>query len=174
MSNTGARIMSVFAAVWCIAGIRTAMVASPLWYAVPVVITVVIVTAALHRSAESSPAPPNDGSRRARLVGIAIAIEGLLILVTVNVLINTGKQNWTVPVIAVIVGLHFLLLARWLPARLYYATGVLLIACGLLGFGISDVRYRILIVTVGAACVLWFTSVAVLMRAIRLRTDRAR
>jgi hypothetical protein len=171
MTNTGARIMSVFAAVWCIAGIRTAFIASPLWYAVPVVITVAILAAASHRAFGGSAEQPTERSRRGRLVGIASGVEGVLILVAVNVLIHINKQDWTAPIIAIIVGAHFIPLARRLPARLYYAPGALLILLGIAGFGITDVRYRILFVTVGAACVLWFTSVAVLVRAVPRRID---
>ena len=67
------------------------------------------------------------------------------------------------PAGAIIVGLHFVPLARWLPARLYYATAALLTAAGVAGFFIADVKPRVVIVSIGAASVLWLTCAAVLV-----------
>ena len=84
------------------------------------------------------------------------------IFLAVNVLANIGRRDFTAPAVAMIVGLHFLPLARWLPARWYYATSALLVAIGVTGFGVADAGQRLLFVSVGAACVLWLTGAFVL------------
>ena len=166
MSGTGAIIMGVFAAVWWAAGVRASGHGSPLLtYGVPLVVTGLIVFAALRGRGRSEQVPPEEHARRDRLVGIASGVEGLAIFVAVTVLANVGLSEYTTPVIAIIVGLHFIPLAQRLPARLYYGTGALLLVVGACGFAIRSLDLRLLTVSVGAACILWLTSALVLARA---------
>jgi hypothetical protein len=51
-----------------------------------------------------------------RKAGIASGVEGLAILLAVNVLAHFGRSDYAAPVIAIIVGLHFMPLAQRLPA----------------------------------------------------------
>jgi hypothetical protein len=173
MSSTGAIIMGVFAAIWCLVGIRAAGYRSPLIYAIPLVVTGLIAVIALRGRDRSERVPPEEHARRGRLVGIASGIEGLAIPVAVTVLANLGLSDYAAPVIAIIVGLHFLPLARWLPARLYYGTSALLTVLGICGFAIQPPDRRLRIVSIGAACVLWVTCFIVLGRT-RIRRDRER
>lgn len=171
MSSAGAIIMSVFAAVWWMAGVRASGYAAPLAYGVPLVVTGLIVIISLSLRDNSGQASAEERARRGRLVGIASGVEGLAILLAVNVLANLGRSDYAAPVIAIIVGLHFMPLAQRLPARLYYATAALLIALGVCGFIIPRPEQRLLIVSVGAACVLWLTCIAVLARGRVMRPD---
>jgi energy-converting hydrogenase Eha subunit E len=66
------------------------------------------------------------------------------------------------PVVAIIVGLHFLPLARWLPGPIYYLTGALLVVVGLAGAAVQEPTVRILTVCIGAAGVLWLSCAIVL------------
>jgi hypothetical protein len=161
MTPTGAVIMGVFGAVWWVIGIRGSGNTSALMYGIPILITAVIMVAA-SRIRSGAATSREEDARRGRLVGIASGIEGLLILVAINVLLNIRKLELAAPVGAIIVGLHFLPLARWLPARLYYATSALLVALGLAGFVIANVDRRFLVVGIGSACVLWLTCLVVL------------
>ncbi len=160
MSATGAQIMSVFATIWWVAGIRTSGRGSALLYSISLIITAAIFVAASRRPARAESA--GDDARTGRLVGIASGVEGLLILVAVNVLANIKKLDFFAPVVAIIVGVHFLPLARWLPAPSYYATGAVLIALGIAGFNVQDPSQRLLAVSIGAAVVLWLTCAVVL------------
>ena len=162
MSASGAVIMSVFAAVWWITGGTAAGYGSVRMDAIPVAVTVGVIVLARRWQAEDFSSAA-ERARRGRLVGIASGIEGLAIFLAINVLANVGKRDFAVPVIAIIVGLHFFPQARWLPARLYYLTGTFLVALGLAGLRLSDTAVRLLTVSIGAACVLWLTSVAVLL-----------
>jgi hypothetical protein len=169
MSSTGAIIMGVFAAVWWLVGVRWAGYGSPLIYGIPLAVTALIILAALRSRDRFGQASPEEHARRDRLVIIASAVEGLAIFVAINVLGNVGEIDYAAPVVAIIVGLHFLPLAQRLPARLYYGTGALLVALGVCGFVIRHPAPRLIIVSVGAACILWLTSAVVLASARRSR-----
>jgi hypothetical protein len=171
MSIAGAIIMSVFAAIWWMAGVRASGYPALLAYGVPLVVTglIVIISLRLRDSSEQSSA--EESARRGRLIGIASGVEGLAILLAVNVLAYFGRSDYAAPVIAIIVGLHFVPLAQQLPAPLYWATAALLIALGVCGFIIRRTDQRLLIVCVGAACVLWLTCVAVLGRVRSMRAN---
>ena len=160
MTAAGAMIMSVFAAIWWIVGGRASGFPAAIAVGVPLLVSGTILALAWRRSPSTSAPAPNSG----RVVGIASAAEGLLIFVAVNVLNQTRRADWTAPVIAIIVGLHFLPIAKWLPARSYYLTAALLVAVGAIGLALPAGRPRTTVVTVGAACILWLTSAAVLYR----------
>ena len=166
MSAGGAMIMSVFAAIWWCVGLHGAGYGNPLVYAVALVITLTILILA-RRSRDTDAPPPPERARHDRLVGIVSGVEGLAILIAVNVLGNTGLADFAAPCIALIVGLHFLPLARWLPAPRYYITAALLIVVSLVGMLLPDAATRRAVVSVGAAVLLWGTSVAVLRSSSR-------
>jgi hypothetical protein len=157
--------MGVFAAIWWLVGVRASGHGSSLTYCIPLLVTGLIVFMALRGRHRFEQASPEEDARRGRLVGIASGGEGLAIFLAMNVLGNLGLIDYGAPVIAIIVGLHFVPLAKWLPARLYYGTSALLIALGICGFAIQAPDRRLLIVSVSAACVLWLTCVIVLVRA---------
>jgi hypothetical protein len=158
--------MGVFAAIWWLVGVRASGYATPpLTYGIPLLVTGLIIVAALRGRHRFEQVSPEEHARRGRLVGIASGVEGLAILLAVNVLAKLGVSDYAAPVIAIIVGLHFVPLANWLPAHLYYGTGALLIVLGICGFAVRSPDRRLLIVSVGAACVLWLTCVLVLGRA---------
>ncbi|HUQ33059.1 MAG TPA: hypothetical protein VM095_13140 [Pyrinomonadaceae bacterium] len=173
MSNIGAIIMGVFAAVWWLVGLRASGSAAPLTYGVPLLLTGLIIVGALRGRHRFEQVSPEERARRGRLVGIASGVEGLAIFLAMIVLGNLGLRDYAAPVIAIIVGLHFVPLARWLPARLYYGTSALLILLGVCGFAIRRPDQRLLIVSVGAACALWLTCIIILGRA-RITSDGRR
>ena len=156
--------MSAFGAVWWIAGaVGTGW--PILWtYPLPFLAVLVLVGSALRARRPVAPEPDEQGRRIGRLVGIASGVEGLAILVAVNVLANIGSQALTIPAIAIIVGLHFLPLAKWIPARLYYGTAVTLTGLGFIGIWISDPVLRLEVVCSGSAMTLWLTCVLGLMK----------
>ncbi len=159
MTATGAIVMSFFAAVWWVAGLWAFGHGSALLYAFGVLLSAALIIAGSRVRATLS---PREQSRRRRLVGIASGAEGVLLFVSANILLNTGDSSFIAPVAAIIVGLHFLPLARWMPAPLYYFSAALLVALGLVGFMIAGTEQRGLLVCLGAAGVLWLTSIALL------------
>jgi hypothetical protein len=171
MSSSGAIIMSVFAAAWWAVGVGVTGHSALSTFVVPWVVTGAIVAAALRRYGADARLTEKEDSRRGRLVGVASAIEGVAILVAINVLARLRRPDLTAPLVAVIVGLHFLPLAQWLPAPLYYATSALLVALGIAGLGIPDGGQRLLVISVGAACVLWLTCLFVVRHKVEQRPE---
>jgi hypothetical protein len=170
MTATGALIMGTFATIWWIVGLRAAGHGALLVYVLPLVValTLAMVAFRLARRAPPSLGPGDDANERARrdrLVAWASAVEGVAIFLVAGVVLpSTGHRDATAPSIALIVGAHFIPLARGLPARTYYVTAATLIALGLIGFGIADAPMRITVVSAGAAAVLWVTAAAALQR----------
>jgi hypothetical protein len=165
MSPSGALIMGVFAALWWVVGVRAAGYGSFPLYLIPVVITSGIVVAALRRRTPDHPVQASEERRRDRVIWIASAAEGVAIFVAVNVLGYTGRLAFTAPVVAIIVGLHFVQLARGLPATRYNVTAGLLVALGAVGVALPDATQRLLVVCIGASSILWLTSAWVLSRS---------
>ena len=85
----------------------------------------------------------------------------MLILVAINVLRSMGKDAYIAPAIATIVGLHFIPLARALPARRYYVTALLFCAVSVASLWIDDASERLWLVSAASACLLWLTSATV-------------
>jgi hypothetical protein len=71
-----------------------------------------------------------EGKKTGMWFGIIFGAEGLLIFVAVNVVVNIGHPELVIPVIALVVGLHFYPLARVFKRSLdyYLATWATLIA----------------------------------------------
>ena len=105
------------------------------------------------------PEQGSDADRRRvnRVVGIASGAEGVGILVAVNVVANLGRPDLVMPAVAIVVGLHFLPLARWLPAPGYYLTGLLMCALGVGACWVQDLAARQVLIGTGMAALLWLT-----------------
>lgn len=157
----GVIVLSVFAAIWCIAGFALAGTGSALSYVLVLLITAAIIVASARRPMGSG--GDAAGRRIGRLVGLASAGEGIAIVIAVIVLQSLHAPDDIMPVIAIIVGVHFFALGWSMPMRLYYATGALLVALGVVGIFVGDAT-RPLVVGVGAACILWLTAVVLLNR----------
>ena len=151
----GISILSAFAFLWCIAAIGLGG-RSFWWLIAPLAISAAIVAWARRVPGVGT---HRQGAHVNRLVGMWSAIEGVAIGVSVLVLGALHLPQAILPVIAVIVGLHFLPLARHIPVRLYYATGAALAAVGGVGLAVP-VAARPWWVGLGAAVVLWTTAVA--------------
>ena len=156
-------VMSSFAAIWWVVGTAAAGRGSLLTYLVGLATSAFLVVLGWRRSGHAT-AAPDVRRRRGRVVGIASGVEGVIILIAANVLTKIGRQDLIASVVAIIVGVHFLPLARWFPAPIYYATGALLVVVGLAGTAIQEPLARILTVCAGAASVLWLSCTVVLLQ----------
>jgi hypothetical protein len=155
----GLWILSFFAALWGVWAL-SALHVPPWWWLAPVAVSGVIL-ALRHRTlvafAARFPRSPDEQKRIGRLVGTWSAAEGLAIFVTANVLQHLGAGRLLPPAMAVIVGLHFMPLARGMRMRLYYFAGSALILAGLGSVLLPD-PYPAPIACSLAALVLWTTA----------------
>ena len=71
-----------------------------------------------------------EGKKLGKWFGIIFGAEGLGIFIAVNIVTNLGHADLTIPVIALIVGLHFFPLARVFKRTIdyYLATGATIVA----------------------------------------------
>lgn len=169
MSVTGALILAFFATVWWVVGLRAAGHGPALVYLVPVAAAAalggVFWRLRQRRGAGRSAVDPAEEARRGRLVGWASAAEGIVIFIAANVLGNTGHHDAIAPMVAIVVGAHFVPLARGLPAPAYYLTAVALVGLGVAALMVGDLSTRLTVVSAGAAGVLWLTALSALLRA---------
>jgi uncharacterized protein DUF7010 len=105
------------------------------------------------------------GKRIGRLFGIIFGIESGLIFLCATLLARLGLGIWIPIAIAVIVGLHFIPLARVFEAPPYYWTGMLCILCMLGCSLIRDAGTRLLCAGMSMAAVFWLTAVVFLLQA---------
>lgn len=169
MSPMGALIMTVFGGLWCTLALINASPTPPIAVVLVVLVTAMLGTAALLAQRRAVPAPEAEQHRVGRLVGRASAAEGLAIPIGIVVLNVLNRGEYIAPMVALIVGLHFLPLAKWLPAPAYYVTAVALVAVAAYGASVSSPGQRNLVVGASAGVVLWLTSAWVLMLAARRR-----
>jgi hypothetical protein len=170
MNITGALILEFFATLWWNAGLGAAGHGPALLYPLPLIVASALGGAAwylarLRRAAPDTAADPAQEARRARLVGWASAAEGVAIVVATGLLVKTGHLGALAPVVAIIVGVHFVPLARGLPAPAYYVSAAALVGLGLAGLGVGEWAARLTLVSAGAAVILWSTAAFALQRA---------
>jgi len=151
----GIWVLNIMAAVWGVAAIMVGHM--PMWLVVvPIAISIILLFWASRQPVGTG--NPIEGDHVGRVVGIATAVEGVAIFVIANVLINLHQDTLILPAIAVIVGLHFIPLARWIPVPLYYWTGAGLIVIGLATCFFPP-EHRAIATGVAAALLLWASGV---------------
>jgi len=163
----GAIVLNVFAAIWC--GLGLVFLPAPLWLLpLPVVLSVTLILAAIRASRFVPPRTKEDESRVGRLIGIWSGAEGVAFAIAFNVLRNIGLTDDIVPALAVIVGLHFIPLARGIPVPVYYLTAAGLVAAAAFGL-LAPPQARIAAVCFPAGVVLWASSAWIIARAFARR-----
>ena len=120
--RVGSIIMSFFAVIWWLAGTLNSSWSPIILFGIPAAVLVFLFIIGKKGSNFPFERSEEEGRRIGRLVGITSGVEGILIFLAVNILDNIGKSELLAAVVAIIVGLHFFPLARWIPAKLYYYT----------------------------------------------------
>lgn len=175
---SGIFFMAFFGAIW---GIISAAYMSGAFQIVTFVLVGLVtlglfaVVGILLRFASTLPktVSPEDaaiGKRIGIWFGIVFGIE-IVLIVLASVLLSTFQlDRFIAPVVALIVGIHFLPLARLFYVRTYYITGTLLSVLALIAIvalmaglsiaGPSPYNWS-LFVGIGVTLVLWLTAVSV-------------
>jgi hypothetical protein len=167
----GAAILTLFGAMWYILALAL-WPPHPAW-SIPagcaaaialLAFAVVRFTALRGVPSVDDPVAAAQGKRDGIWFGIIFGIEGLSIGLCAGLLAHFGLADWIPIAAGIIVGLHFLPLARLFQVPLYYWTGALcvlgLLACSLIG----NATIRVLSAGLIMAAVLWLTSLLVLLR----------
>jgi hypothetical protein len=168
----GAAILTIFGSAWCIIALALWPAHSVWSIAAGSVATVVLLALCVMRlralrniPSVDDPVAAAKGKRTGMLFGIIFGTEGGLIWLCATLLPRLGLSIWIPIAVAVIVGLHFIPLARVFEVPLYYWTGVLSVL-GVLGCSlIRDAGPRLLCAGLTMAAVLWLTAVLLLLEA---------
>ena len=162
--KAGFLIVLAFSALWgevalLTAGLRNAALV------LPVLISAVL---AFYGAGRFQPKlSSTDGGRIWKLVGRWSALQGAAIFLAAQVLGRMGRPALIAPVIAVIVGLHFIPLARGIPRTKYYVTAASLVAAGLIAMALPR-QIGPTAASAAAALILWATAISLLADARRL------
>jgi hypothetical protein len=151
-------VLLAFAAAWgagsvVMAGLPRALLVLPL-----------LISGALAFGAGSFSAkrPPGELLKIRKLVRLWSAVEGIAIVVAVLALGHINKPALIVPAIAVLVGLHFIPLARGFPQPKYYATAAAMIAGGVIAAALPK-QVGPILASATAALALWATAISLLL-----------
>ena len=127
---TGVLVFAGFGGLWAAGGAALSSAPAWAWLAIVAFVAGFAVTAArllrTHPPVTES-LPETLATRRARAGRIFVwtnVVEGLAILVAVNLLVNLGHAPWQTAAIMAIVGLHFLPLAVGFGYRPHALTGL--------------------------------------------------
>jgi len=174
----GCLLLALFGGLWL--GLTLAGAPLPVLVpavALPTLILVVLAIGVLRDgvrriATEPPPAPEQRlaGRRVGQTFGLIFGAEGVLIAVVANLLARSHRQAYIPAAVGIIVGLHFLPLARVFHYSLYTKTGLAgIIACLITGWLARAHANAAGIATGGAmALILWITASIVLADARRL------
>lgn len=156
---TGAMFFAVFGGVWleswAFQSVKS-FAAEALIAALAVALTVAAYAVYKRHAVELAARPDTPKSRRAkRVFHVVNAMQWILIIVGANVLARDGLDAWIVPMIILVVGLHFLPLAFVFSNRPHYVTGAALVLLGLAYPLLSPAGPTDPIGLLGAGLILW-------------------
>lgn len=150
--RSGYWVVAIFATAWGVAGLLADGL--PAWCAlIPIAISAALLGWAYATPSTAKASPPHVG----KLIARWSIFEGVAIPVACSVLRHLHHDDALFSAVAVIVGIHFIPLARGIPVRIYHATGAGLIALGVLGL-LLPAAERPLAIGLGAAAILWATA----------------
>ena len=170
MGSWGAIIMGFFGAVFAIATLNWQWHISGWLLALPVAVALAIWLAAacvIRLPGEGLSLSP-EAARAIRWSSIG---EGIAIPIAMIVIANTGHPELALPAIALIVGPHFLPIARAARFTPYYLLGGLLLVAAAIGFILHAPLGGQVTGIMAAAC-LWFASALAVVRDWRVKTRR--
>lgn len=156
----GIWVLNIFAALWGVAAITFGHL--PAWLVcVPIVLSSALLLWGSRRPVGTG--NPVQGDHIGRVVAIATIVEFVVIFLTQTALMNLHMPTAVMPAVAIIVGLHFLPLARWIPVPLYYRTGAALVAVGVIALLLPPLA-RAIATGLAAALILWWSGVMLIRR----------
>ncbi|MEV5160710.1 hypothetical protein [Streptomyces sp. NPDC053728] len=170
LRRRGTVVLSVFALVWAFAG-ASGLGSGAAALAVEIIavpVTAAAVLLAYRKGAAPSPRMVDLPLNWARSVGIVNVVELAAIFAVIAASNASGRPGFIPPAIALVVGLHFVPLARLYDQWQYKGTAALLSAVAVVGFalvaaGLSDEAVRA-VVGPAAAVALWASAYHVAVR----------
>jgi hypothetical protein len=147
----GAILVSAFAIAWTAAGAKNL---GRLWFGLLFFLSILISAALIYAGAHMAPAHPLLFNGKA--YAIAVVFEAVLIFLAVIVLRATNRKNLLLPVISLIVGLHFFGMVSALGSNFYWWIGGAMCLLPILTLALLPGRIWQPVVGLGCAVILWF------------------
>ena len=174
-TTIGATIMGGFGAVWLVLGMASEGISTRA--AVVAVLPVAVLIAFLGSTVRRRLPKPADvespkKKQMMRYFSVVNVVQWLAIFGTIRLLRNLHLDVWTVPAIVLIVGAHFLPLARIFEARQHWITGVALMLCAAAAI-VLPVSVRDTVECVSAGLILWASAASSLYAGFRMTTRSA-
>jgi hypothetical protein len=162
MGTTGAIIMSFFGAVFAALATQSLLGGAPAIALTPLLVFAVLGGAALSVHRRPGPhfaSPPGAG----RVIMWSSIAEGAGILVVVNLVALAGHREWTLPAMALVVGVHFVPMALAIPFRPFLVPSAALVILAMAGFVVPSPLGGA-VAGFGAAAILWVASFGAILR----------
>lgn len=164
----GSLVLTGFGALWLVLGIRFLLGFD--WRVLfgLGLIALALVSGALRvwsAAQHLTPGPSSGENVAGPAFGIVTTVEFGLIFATVLVCRLAGRGELILPIIALIVGLHFIPLAAIFGVRIYYVTGIAIVLAVLASFFAPSEGLRQAVASLGCGSVLWLTSAFLLLRS---------
>jgi hypothetical protein len=174
-ASIGATIVGGFGAVWLVMGMSAAGMPERVAIAlvVPVFVLIASLASAVRRRVPRLAGPESPEKKEMMRAFVVVnVVQWVAIFGTVNLLRNLQLDGWIVSAIVLIVGAHFLPLARIFGARQHVVTGVALMLCAAVALVLpASVRDAAECVTAGL--ILWASAAAALYTAFRMAPSSA-
>jgi hypothetical protein len=169
-ASIGATIVGGFGAVWLAMGMSAAGMPKRVAIAlvVPVFALIACLALAVRRRLPKLAEPESPEKKEMMQAFAAVnVVQWVAIFGTIKLLTSWHLEGWIVPAIVLIVGAHFLPLARIFGARPHVVTGAALMLCAAAAVVLPpSVRDAVECVTAGL--ILWASAAAALYTAFRL------
>jgi len=154
LNAIGAIIVASFAVVWIAAG------ASQLdrrWF-VTLLALAILISAAIILAVTRIPLGRHSAGFNGRIYGIFVMLEFIAIFIAVIFLNRTGRTEYLMPVIALIVGAHFFGMVPALRSNEFWWVGGVMCALPLATMSILPQKIWSPVVGIGCAMILWLSA----------------
>jgi len=169
-ASIGATIAGGFGAAWLTLGMSSAGVPLGVGLAVVLPVFALIVflgSVARRRLPKFSEAETPEKKQKMRAFNMVNIAQWLAIFGVINLLRNFHLDAWIVPSIVLIVGAHFIPLARIFQAPQHLKTGIAMMLCAAVAV-VLPVSVRDTVECMGAGLILWISAAGALYVAFRL------
>ncbi|HXX40726.1 MAG TPA: hypothetical protein VEI58_00500 [Chthoniobacterales bacterium] len=155
MNAIGAIIVASFAVFWVGAGAHQ----FPGRWFVSVFGLSFLISAAIVLAATRIPFGRNSAGFDGKLYGIFVTLEAVAIICAVVLLRRAGKKEFVIPVIALIVGLHFFGMVPALHSNEFWWVGGAMCALSILTMSVLPRRIWAPVTGIGCALILWLSAI---------------
>jgi hypothetical protein len=150
----GAIIVSVFAIVWVAAGTRELKRG---WFALWVALSILISLGVIYIGVHLTPAHPFRFHPKPYY--ISVALEAVFIFIAVLILRLTNRKYFILPVISIVVGLHFVGMVFAFDSNLYWWIAGAMCLLPILTMSILPSRLWLPVTGLGCAVILWSAAI---------------